>query len=319
MPGERLSMRKIREVLRLRFAQGLSQRAIGASVGLSTGAVNACLSRARLAGLGWPLPEGLDDTQLEARLYPPPPDVATERRPVPDWAVVHRELRRPNVTLALLWEEYRTGAGSQDGFGYSWFCDLYREWVGRLKPTLRQVHTAGERVFVDFAGQSMEVIDGATGEVLRAEVFVGVLGASSYIYAEAVWTQSLPDWIAAHVNMMAFIGGVPRQIVSDNLRAGITRACFYEPLVNRTSYCLIQECSRADRALPHQDAPVAASHCQSGRAKPAFLFDRRACFPVPTWRRPSRGAQRRGLGGAEPPGATRSAPFRASMARMAST
>jgi transposase len=234
MPGERLSMRKIREVLRLRFAQGLSQRAIGASVGLSTGAVNACLSRARLAGLGWPLPEGLDDTQLEARLYPPPPDVATERRPVPDWAVVHRELRRPNVTLALLWEEYRTGAGSQDGFGYSWFCDLYREWVGRLKPTLRQVHTAGERVFVDFAGQSMEVIDGATGEVLRAEVFVGVLGASSYIYAEAVWTQSLPDWIAAHVNMMAFIGGVPRQIVSDNLRAGITRACFYEPLVNRT-------------------------------------------------------------------------------------
>jgi len=234
MPGERLSMRKIREVLRLRFAQGLSQRAIGASVGLSTGAVNACLSRARLAGLGWPVPEGLDDTQLEALLYPPPPDVATERRPVPDWAVVHRELRRPNVTLALLWEEYRTGAGSQDGFGYSWFCDLYREWVGRLKPTLRQVHTAGERVFVDFAGQSMEVIDGATGEVLRAEVFVGVLGASSYIYAEAVWTQSLPDWIAAHVNMMAFIGGVPRQIVSDNLRAGITRACFYEPLVNRT-------------------------------------------------------------------------------------
>ena len=167
MPGERLSMRKIREVLRLRFAQGLSQRAVGASVRLSTGAVNACLNRARMAGLGWPLPEGLDDAQLEALLYPPAPQVATEQRPVPDWAVVHRELRRPNVTLALLWEEYRTGAGAQDGFGYSWFCDLYREWVGRLKPTLRQVHTAGERVFVDFAGQTMEVIDGATGEVRR--------------------------------------------------------------------------------------------------------------------------------------------------------
>src|ERR1700678_18001 len=103
MPGERLSMRKIREILRLRFAQGLSQRAIGASVRLSAGAVNACLSRARIAGLSWPLPEGLDDMQLEALLYPPAPDVAAERRPVPDWAMVHRELRRSNVTLALLW------------------------------------------------------------------------------------------------------------------------------------------------------------------------------------------------------------------------
>ena len=196
--------------------------------------MNTYLSRARLARLGWPLPEGLDDAQLEVLLYPLPPDVAPERRPVPDWAAVHRELRRPNTTLALLWEEYRAEAGAQDGFGYSWFCDLYREWVGRLKPTLRQVHTAGERVFVDFAGHTMEVIDGTTGEIRRAEIFVAVLGASSYTYAEAVWTQSLPDWIAAHVAMLAFIGGVPRQIVCDNLRAGITRACFYEPLVNRT-------------------------------------------------------------------------------------
>jgi len=179
MPGERLSMRKIREVIRLRFAQGLSQRAVGRSLGLSIGAVNGYLSRARMAGLTWPLPENLDDAQLEALLYPPPPDVAPDRRPVPDWAVMHREMRRPNVTLALLWEEYRAASGGSDGFGYSWFCDLYREWVGRLKPTLRQVHTAGERVFVDFAGHAMEVIDGATGEVRRAEVFVGVLGASS--------------------------------------------------------------------------------------------------------------------------------------------
>ena len=164
---------------------------------LSAGAVNACLSRARLAALSWPLPEALDNSQLEALLYPPPPAVATEQRPVPDWAQVHRELRRPNVTLALLWEEYRGGTGSRDGFGYSWFCDLYREWVGRLKPTLRQVHTAGERVFVDFAGHTMEVIDGATGEIHRAEVFVAVLGASSYIFAQATWTQSLPDWIGA--------------------------------------------------------------------------------------------------------------------------
>jgi len=227
-------MRKIREVLRLRFAHRLSQRAIGQSLRLSAGAVNGCLSRARRAGLGWPLPEELDDAQLETPLYPPPSAAATEHRPVPDWAIVHRELRRPNVTLSLLWEEYRGGTGARDGFGFSWFCQLYREWVGRLKPTLRQVHTAGERVFVDFAGHTMEVIDGATGEVRRAEVFVAVLGASSYTFAEASWTQSLSDWIAVHVNMLAFIGGVPRQIVSDNLRAGITRACFYEPLVNRT-------------------------------------------------------------------------------------
>ncbi len=122
MPGERVSMRKIREMLRLRFAQGLSQRAIGSSLRLSTGAVNACLNRARRAGLGWPLPKGLDDHQLEALLYPPPSAVASEQRPVPDWAVVHRELRRPNMTLALLWEEYRGGTGAQDGFGYSLLC-----------------------------------------------------------------------------------------------------------------------------------------------------------------------------------------------------
>ncbi len=233
MPGERVSMRKIRDVLRLRFAQGLSQRAIGDSLGMSAGAVNTYLGRARMAGLTWPLAEGIGDAQLETLLYPPPPDVAADRRPVPDWAIVHREMRRPNVTLALLWEEYRAGSGA-DGFGYSWFCDLYREWAGRLKPTLRQVHTAGERLFVDFAGHGMEVIDAATGEVRRAEIFVAVLGASSFLYAEATASQALPDWIAAHVNALAALGGVPRQIVSDNLKAGITKACFYEPTVNRT-------------------------------------------------------------------------------------
>jgi transposase len=232
MPGERLSMRKIREVLRLRFGQGLAQRAIGQSLRLSAGAVNGYLSRARRAGLSWPLPDDLDDDRLEKLLFPPVPGVPVDERPVPDWPTVHRELRRPNVTLALLWEEYR--AGAPDGFGYSWFCNLYREWIGRLKPTLRQVHIAGEKLFVDFAGHTMEVFDGATGEARRAEIFVAVLGASSLIYAEATWSQALPDWIAVHVNVLAFLGGVPRQIVCDNLKAGITKACFYEPTVNRT-------------------------------------------------------------------------------------
>jgi transposase len=232
MPGERLSMRKIREVLRLRLGQKLPQRVVAQSLRLSQGAVSGYLGRARRAGLGWPLPDDLDDQRLEALLFPPPPSLLAEQRPLPDWASVHRELRRPNVTLALLWEEYRSGAA--EGFGYSWFCELYRQWVGRLKPTLRQVHTAGERLFVDFAGHTMEVVDGATGEIRAAEVFVAVLGASNYLYAEATWTQALPDWIAAHVNVLTALGGVPQQIVSDNLKAGITRACFYEPTVNRT-------------------------------------------------------------------------------------
>src|ERR1700720_3369696 len=232
MPGERLSMRKIREVLRLRFAHRLSQRAIGQSLRLSTGAVNGCLSRARRAGLGWPLRDELDDAQLETLLYPPPSAVATEQRPVPDWAWVHRELRRPNVTLALLWEEYRGGAPG--GFGYSWFCDLYRGWAGRLKPTMRQTHVAGEKLFVDFAGRTAEVVDGLTGEIIPVQIFVAVLGASSFTYAQAVWSQKLPDWIAAHARAFAYFGGVARQTVSDNLKAGITKACFHEPMVNRT-------------------------------------------------------------------------------------
>src|SRR6266446_332688 len=136
MPAERVSMRQIREVLRLRFASELPQRGIAKSLGLSQGAVSGYLSRARAAGVSWPLPADLDDEQLESLLFPPPPAIAADQRPTPDWAWVHRELRRPNVTLALLWEEYR--AGAPDGFGYSWFCDLYRGWAGRLKPTMRQ-------------------------------------------------------------------------------------------------------------------------------------------------------------------------------------
>ena len=131
MPAERVSMRHIREVLRLRFASELPQRGIAKSLGLSQGAVSGYLSRARAAGVSWPLPADLDDEQLEALLFPSPPAIAADQRPTPDWAWVHRELRRPNVTLALLWEEYR--AGAPDGFGYSWFCDLYRGWAGRLR------------------------------------------------------------------------------------------------------------------------------------------------------------------------------------------
>ena len=170
MPTERLSMRHIREVLRLHHSVGMSQRAVARSLGLAQGTVSKYLNRTRRAGLTWPLPPELDDdVRLENRLYPPPSDLPSDERPQPDWALVHRELRRPNVTLMLLWEEYCDT--TSDGFSYSWFCERYKEWAGRLKPTLRQVHVAGEKLFVDYSGHTMEVVDGLTGEVLtRADL-----------------------------------------------------------------------------------------------------------------------------------------------------
>jgi transposase len=224
-------MRKIRDVLRL-SAAGMSKRQIAASLGVSATAAGDCIRRARRAGLGWPLPEGLKDEALEARLYPPPTAAAKDRRPQPDWAAVYRELRRPGVTLQLLWEEHR--AANPDGYGYSRYCELFRAWEARLSPTMRQSHVAGERLFVDYAGTTLEVIDGATGEVKTAQLFVAALGASSLTYAEATWTQGLSDWIGSHTRAFAFIGGVPAMVVSDNLRSGVTKACFYEPAVNRT-------------------------------------------------------------------------------------
>jgi transposase len=224
-------MRKIRDVLRL-SAGGMSKRKIAASLGMSPTAAGDCMRRARRAGVSWPLPEVMSDEALEARLYPPPPSVAKEQRPQPDWPTIHRELKRPGVTLQLLWGEHRTA--HPDGYGYSRFCDLYRAWEGRLSPTMRQTHVAGERMFVDYAGTTLDVIDAATGEVLRAQLFVAVLGASNYTCAEATWTQGLADWIGSHVCTFAFIGGVPAQTVSDNLKSGIAKACFYEPAVNRT-------------------------------------------------------------------------------------
>ena len=229
MPTARLPMRKVRDVLRLK-ADGLSKRRIAASLGMSPTAAGDCLRRARDAGLGWPLPEGLDDAALEARLYPAP--ATSQTRPLPEWAVIHRELKRKGVTLQLLWEEHR--AQHPDGHAYSRFCELYRAWAGKLSPTMRQTHVAGERLFVDYAGTTLPLFDPQTGEVLEAQLFVATLGASSLTYAEATWTQALPDWIGAHTRAFTFLGGVPAMVVSDNLKSGITKACFYEPAVNRS-------------------------------------------------------------------------------------
>jgi len=174
----------------------------------------------------------LTDTALEGLLFPHSVQVLSATFPQPDWGHVHVELKRKGVTLALLWEEYR--GVHPDGYGYSRYCELYRVWEGRLSPVMRQRHVAGERLFVDYAGATLDVICSRTGEVREAQLFVATLGASSYTYVEATWTQSLPDWIASHVRAFAFFGGVPAQVVSDNLKSGVTKACFYEPTINRT-------------------------------------------------------------------------------------
>ena len=230
MPRPRTAMRKIREALRLCLAEGLSPRQAGIATGLPRSTVRRYVVRALEVGLSWPLPPELDDRALEERLYgraAPPP---TDQRPVPDWALVHRELRRKSVTLQLLWTEYR--AGCPDGFGYTWFTERYRAYAGRLDLVLRHDHRAGEKAFIDFAGQTIPITDPATGEIWQAQLFVAVLGASNHTYAEALASQELPHWLGAHVRAFEFWGGAPAILVPDNLRAGVTKAHRYEPILN---------------------------------------------------------------------------------------
>jgi transposase len=227
----RTAMRKIRELLRLYFGEGLSVRLVGAAIGVPYTTVADHLGRARAAGLGWPLPDGMDDAELEARLFVPTP-CAVASRPLPDFAEIQTELRRKGVTLQLLWIEYKERR--PDGVQYSQFCQLYRDWRRRVDVVMRQEHRAGEKLFVDFPGQTVPVVDPQTGEVAQAEIFVAVLGASNYTYAEAVPSQALPHWIGAHVHALLYFGGCPKVFVPDNVRAGVTRANRYEPELNRT-------------------------------------------------------------------------------------
>src|SRR3954452_22076393 len=186
MPAKRLPMRQVREVLRLKHACGPSERRIAAALGIGRYTVAEYLCRATVIGLTWPVPPELDDAALERKLFTPPGFIAAETlRPQPDWARIHADLRRPGVTLLLLWEEYR--AGQPEGYGYSRFCDLYAAWRGRLSPTMRQSHPLGERLFVDYAGQTVEVIDALTGEVREAHIFVGALAGLPCQYICICW------------------------------------------------------------------------------------------------------------------------------------
>jgi transposase len=225
-------MRKVREVLRLKFEGGQTNRRIARSCQISRPTVSDYLLRFGKAGLTWPAAAALDDATLEHKLFPPVAVAPTAERAVPDWSHVHRELRRKGVTLMLLWHEYK--GAHPEGFQYSWFCEQYNAWAGKLDVVMRQEHRAGEKLFVDYAGQTVEVVDRGTGEIRSAQIFVAVLGASSYTYAEATWTQQLPDWIGAHVRAFAFFGGVSELLVPDNLRSGVCKAHRYEPDLNPT-------------------------------------------------------------------------------------
>ena len=226
-------MRKIKEVLRLKWDRTLSNRQIAKSCSISHSTVADYLLRARLANLSWPLDPKLDDTALENLLFPVSQKETdrTDRR-MPDMEHLYRELKKKSVTLLLLWYEYKQG--NPHGYQYSQFCNLYRQWVQKLDVTLRQEHRAGEKAFVDYAGQTIPLVDPGTGEISEAQLFVAALGASSYTFAQASLAQDLPSWIDSHVHALEFFHGVPEVIVPDNLKSGVTHPCRYEPDINPT-------------------------------------------------------------------------------------
>jgi transposase len=222
-------MRKIREVLRLRYELGLSERQIAESVNLSKAGVGGYLRRAKQAGLQWPLAESLSDGEIEIKLYG---KSSSQKQAEIDWSKVHQELSRPGVTLELLWREYRQN--HPQGLAYSTYTIKYAQWKQHLDVTMRQFHKAGEKLFVDWAGDTVELTDSHTGEKRAGQVFVAVLGASNYTYCEVTETQGIVDWLGAHRRALEFISGVPKLIVPDNTKTAVRNPCYYEPDLNRT-------------------------------------------------------------------------------------
>jgi len=230
MAAKRLPMRKLREILRLKHEAGLPHRAIAQACSVGVGTVSLYVNRAAEAGLSWPLPAELDDARLEARLFAQP--VGPRQRAKPDLAWVHQELRRPGVTLLLLWQEYLQD--HPGGYSYSRFCEIYQTWTRKLQPAMRQHHRAGEKTFIDYSGKRPHIVDRRTGEEMPVELFVAALGASNFTYAEATDSQQLSCWVGSHIRMAEYLGGSSEIWVPDNLKSGITKPCRYEPGVNRT-------------------------------------------------------------------------------------
>jgi transposase len=225
-------VRKIKEVFRLHHEKGFSVRQIARSLSIGRSTVQDYLDRSQRAGLNWPLAADLDETSLEQQLYPPVPSVAQEKRQMPSMEYLYQELKRKGVTLQLLWHEYK--GAHPEGYQYSRFCYHYQQWVQKLDLCLRQEYRAGEKLFVDYAGQTMEIADPETGQIHEAQIFVATLGASNYTFAEATLSQELPSWVQSHVHAFEFFGGVPEILVPDNLKSAVTRPCRYEPDLNAT-------------------------------------------------------------------------------------
>lgn len=230
MPTPMIPMRKIKEVLRLKHDAGLSHEKIARAVGLSKGVVAKYVSLAAACGIVWPTT--FTEVELEAQLYPAAVPIGADRV-LPDFAAMHTELKRKGVTLQLLWSEYVAAVGGK-AYRYSQYCQHYRDWRARQRRSMRQVHIAGEKLFLDYAGPTVPVVKPSTGEIRQAQIFVAVLGASSYTYAEASWTQSLPDWIGSHARALSFFGGSSALWVPDNLRSAVSQASRYDPTPNPT-------------------------------------------------------------------------------------
>lgn len=225
-------MRQLREVLRLRLHAQLSLRQIKNSLHLSLGVIQKVTSKAKQLELSWEKVEVLDDKELFSLLFPKAETTSTPTdKQLPEWTELRFELGKKGVTKYLLWEEYAQQYPARS-YSYPQFCLLYRTWLGKQKRSMRQVHKAGEKLFVDYAGQTMPIINPQTGEIKTAQIFVAVLGASNYTYAEATWSQRLQDWLGSHVNSFEYLGGLPEIVVPDNLKSGVTKACRYDPDIN---------------------------------------------------------------------------------------
>jgi transposase len=224
-------MRKIKDVLRLHHDAGLSRRGIAQALNVSYGSVVNYLNRAKQAGLAWPLPDGMDERTLGRLLFPSQPATGQRRFTEPDFPGVHQELKRKGLTKQLLWQEYRQQHPG-DGYSYAQFCHRYLEWLGCQQRSMRQIHRAGEKLFVDYCGPTMPVVNPDTGEVRQAQVFVAVMGASNYTFACASWSQKQEDWLDAHVQAFEFLGGVPEVVVPDNLKSAVRKTHRYEPDIN---------------------------------------------------------------------------------------
>lgn len=254
MAMSRLHVRQIVEILRLRLDLRRSYREIADSVNCSPSSVGECLQRFSASGIAWPLPEGFTEAELESRLYPPVISMARGKVP-PDWEYIQRELKKKSVTKMLLWLEYKQT--NPDGLQYSQFCAHYSDWAKTTDVVFHNHHAAGEKVFIDYAGQTIPIWSVTKGDFREAQIFLGVLGASSYNFAEATWTQSTTDWLASHKRMFAFFGGVPAVWVPDNLKSAIKSACRYDPIINAAYYSMAK----------HYDASVIPARARKPRDK----------------------------------------------------